>query len=165
MVWAVTQQRRTIMADEVEEVEGTGLRSQMWKHEAMVEWLSEVKEYGDLSEWSPAEVIAIAFAHRNEWRRTDTYRNLVESHAAEAEEARAAKAAAREEEKAAKAAEREAAKAEKEAAKAAAAEGKETAKATKPAAGKATKAPAKAVRKASKATAKRSASTEDPFEG
>lgn len=115
-----------------ETTEESGPRSQMWKHEAMVTWLESENDV-DLSEASAAEVIALAFAQRVPWRKSDTYRNLVESHAAEADAAREAKAAereaakvAREEEKAAKAA----AKAEADAAKAAA---KESGEAEKPA--------------------------------
>lgn len=153
------------MADEetVEE-EGTGLRSQQWKHDAMVEWLESEEGYGySLDELSPAEVIAVAFAYRVRWRNSQTYVDLVEAHKAEAEEEKAAKAEAREAAKAEKAKEREAAKAAKEAAKAEAeGKAKETAKATKPAA-KASKAakPAAATKRVRKGTA---APAEDPFE-
>jgi hypothetical protein len=152
------------MADEEVEQEegGLGLKSQLWKHEAMVEWLESVKEYGDLSEYSPGEIVAIAFAHRVEWRKSDEYQNLVIEHREQAEAERADRAAAREAAKAEKAAEREAAKAAKEAAEAAKTDGKETAKATK-----ATKAAKPAAKKtATRATAKRpaaKAAAADPF--
>jgi hypothetical protein len=148
------------MADEEVEQEegGLGLKSQLWKHEAMVGWLEESKEYGDLSEYSPGEIVAIAFAHRVEWRKSDEYQNLVMEHREQAESERAERAAAREAAKAEKAAEREAAKAAKEAAEAAKTDGKETAKATK-----AAKPAAK--KTATRATAKRPAAkaAADPF--
>jgi hypothetical protein len=145
------------VAEENEEETG-GPRSQMWKHEAMVEWLNE--QYGvDLDTLSAAEIIAYAFAKRVEWRRTDIYRNLVNSRAETVEAEKAAKA----EERAKAAAERKAAKeAEKAAAKeAAAAEG-----AKSPAAAKKAAAATKTVTKATKATKSAKKATgddESPF--
>lgn len=136
------------MAEETEEA--TGPRSQMWKHEAMVEWVNE-QEGVDLDTLSAAEIIAYAFAKRVAWRKSDVYQALVAGHSEVAAQEKAEAAEARK-------AEREAAKAAKaaEAAKAAPA----AAKATK--ATKATKAaPAKAATKATKATKK--AAGEDPF--
>lgn len=143
------------MAEEVEAEEG-GLRSQLWKHEAMVEWINEA-EGVDLDTLSAAEVIAYAFARRVAWRQSDTYRELVAEHATNIEAEREAKAQERAEAKAAKDAEKAAAKAA-EAAKA------DTAKST-PAAKKAastTKPVAKATKKATKATAK-AGSGDSPF--
>lgn len=140
------------MADEETTEEG-GLRSQMWKHTAMVDFINE-RDGVTLDELSAADIIAYAFARRVEWRQSDTYRELVESHKATAQEEKAAKAEARAAAAAAK-------KAEQEAAKAAKAEAAEKA----PAAAKATKAtktPAKAT-KATKAT-KKAAGGESPFE-
>lgn len=144
------------MADEVQEEEG-GLRSQMWKHEAMVSWLNE-QEGVDLDTLSAAEIIAYAFARRVEWRKSDTYRNLVASHATEAEAAREAKAAERAEAAAARKAAKEAEAAEKAAAK-------ETDAAPSKAAAKKAAAAAKPVAKAAKATKKGTAASEDdsPF--
>lgn len=150
------------MATETVEAEATeegGLRSQMWKHEAMVEWLNEQNEI-DLNEMSAAEIIAYAFAQRVAWRKSDVYRNLVAGRAEAVEAERAEAAKAREEAKAAKAAEKAAAKAEKEAKAAEAAKGTETAKATKATKGTAKAAPAKATRGSKKAAA---SSGENPF--
>ena len=114
-------------------------RSQMWKHEDFVSW---AQGEGLLpSNASQAQTISVFAANRNAYRRTDRYRNMVDSHREDASTAKAEAAEARKAERAAKAAE---AAAEKPATKAAA----------KPAA-----APAKATRKA-----KGTASTEDnPF--
>lgn len=132
-------------AEEEVEAEG-GLRSQMWKHEAFVEWLGEAYNV-DLDTLSAAEVIAWFAAKRNEWRKTPGYRGLVNSHKAEAAEAAAERAAAR-----------KAAAAEKKAAAPAKKATKATAKAAPAKATKATKkAPAK---KATKATA----TEENPFD-
>jgi hypothetical protein len=61
--------------EEVEEEAG-GFRSQMWKHEAMVEWLNaETGE--DINELSAAEIIALAFARRVAWRKSEDYQTLV----------------------------------------------------------------------------------------
>lgn len=125
------------MAEEVEEQE-QGLRSQLWKHEAMVEWINE-NDGVDLDTLSAAEVIAYAFARRVAWRQSDTYRKLVASHKAEAE----------------------AEKAERKAERKAKAEAEAKAKAKeKPKTGKGTK---KAAKKATKAT-KKTAGGEDPFD-
>lgn len=84
-----------------------GARSQTQIHQGQVDYVSET--YGiNLDELSAAEVISIAYATRNEWRGTDTYRELKDSVKAEAAEARESKAqerAARKAERAAKAAE------------------------------------------------------------
>lgn len=139
------------MADEeVVEEGGVATRSQMWKHEAMVEWLESEKGY-ELVGASPAEVIAAAFAHRVEWRKSDTYQDLVTQHAEAAEAAREERRQARELAAEQRAQERAAAKAEKEAASKSKTEGKATAKATK-----ATKTTKKTTRKAA-------APAEDPF--
>lgn len=59
-----------------EEEEGGGFRSQMWKHEAMVEWLNaELGE--DINEMSAAEIIALAFKLRVSWRRSQEYQDIV----------------------------------------------------------------------------------------
>ena len=98
------------MTEDIEATEGesAGLRSQMWKHEDIVEWLTELGIIDERS--TQAEVIAAFAAKRNEYRRTDRYRALVDNHAealsAEREERAAERAAAKE----AKAAERAAAK-------------------------------------------------------
>jgi hypothetical protein len=147
-----------VMAKAAEEVaeEEAALRSQMWKLEAMVDWINET-EGVELDTLSAAEIIAWANARRVAWRQTDTYRNLVAEHRTEAAaEATAAKAAAKAERDA-----KAAAKAAAEAAKAAApAPAKAAQKATKATAAK--KAPAKAAA-AKKAPAKK-ASSDNPFE-
>ena len=113
-------------------------RSQMHKHEDLVDYLTSEGHINPKS--TQAEVIAAAFANRNEYRSTDRYRNLVDTHRASAEQAKAQRAAEREAAKAQKAAEAEAAKtAEPKATKAAA---------SKAAPAKAAKAPAKAAKKA-----------------
>lgn len=152
------------MADEVEteETEAEAVsRSQMWKHEDIYEWLTEEGEID--SESSGPEIIAAFAARRNAYRKTQRYIDLVESHAKEAEEAKAARAEAR-----------ETAKAEREAAKAAAAEEKAKAKAEAEAAGEddeakttakktaAKKTPAK--RTAARKTTKAASTDESPFE-
>lgn len=116
-------------ATEVEttEAEEGGVRSQMWKHEAMVEWVNSESNV-DLDAMSAAEVIAYAFAKRVAWRKSDTYRTLVDGHSESVAEAKAAEKLARDEERAAKA---EVKAAEKAAADAAAAEKAEPQKATK----------------------------------
>lgn len=147
------------MAENEEVEEGVPSRSQIWKHEGMVEWLESVKEY-DFSEAEPAEVIAAAFAHRVEWRRSEAYQNIVAEHQEAAEAARAERAAQREAEKEARQAAAAAKAAEKEAAEKAKTDGKTTAKATKGTTAKATTT--KATRKGTrKATAGAGAS--DPF--
>lgn len=129
------------MAEETEVEEEGGLRSQMWKHEAMVEWINDQDEV-DLDTLSAADVIAYAFARRVAWRQSDVYKSLVAGRAEIVEAEKAERAKARDEAKEAKAAERAEAKAKKDAeakAKAAEAEkGKEPTKAAK--ATKATKA-------------------------
>ena len=79
------------MATETEET--TELRSQMWKHEDFVEWATE--EGYLTSKMSQAQTIAVFAAKRNEYRRTDRYRSMVESHREDAAEAKAEAAAAR----------------------------------------------------------------------
>lgn len=144
--------------------EGTGIRSQMHIHEAMVPWLEA--EYGiDMSELSVAEILAYGFAKRNAWRATETYAKVIEDHKAGAAEREAEAAAEKEAAKEAKKAEREAAAEAKATAKAEAAAAKkaEAEKAEKPAkatkAEKAAPAPAKAAKKASKGAK----TEEDPF--
>lgn len=98
-------------AAETEETEG-GPRSQMWKHEAMVEWLT--KQTGvDMNTLSAAEVIAYAFAHRVAWRKSTQYRSLVDGRQAQVAQEREARAAERAQAAEARKAEREAAKAAK----------------------------------------------------
>lgn len=121
------------MADEEVQEEEGGLRSQMWKHEAMVEWINSEEEV-DLDTLSAAEVIAYAFARRVAWRKSEVYQNLVAERQTAAEAEKAAKAEAREAAAAARAEEKAAAKAAK------------AEKAEKGA------APAKAAKKATKAT-------------
>jgi len=144
---------------EVEETEEEGgLRSQMFKHEGQVAFINE--QYGiDLDELSAAEILAYGYATRVAWRKTDTYRELVESHKAEASEAAAAAKAEREAAREARAAAKAEAAAAKAAAPAAPAQ-----KATKATAAK--KAPAKAAAptKATRATKKASASADSPFD-
>lgn len=141
------------MAEEEVSEEG-GLRSQMWKHSAMVDFINK-RDDVDLDTMTAAEIIAYAFARRVEWRQSETYQEIVEAHKATAQEEKAAKAEARAAAAAAKAAEKEAEKATK----AEKAE-KAPAKATK-----ATKTPAKAT-KATKATkaSKKTADGDSPFE-
>lgn len=144
------------MAEEVQEEQG-GLRSHMYKHEAMVAWINE-QEGVDLDTMTAAEVIAYAFAKRVAWRQSDEYKQAIAEHAEAVEAEKAERQAAREAERAEKAAAKEAEKAAKEAAKA---EGDGTApKATKTAA-KSTKATKAS--KASKATAKASVG-DSPFD-
>lgn len=131
------------------DTEETASRSQMWKHEDFVEWATE--EGLLTAKSSQAETIAVFAANRNAYRKTARYRDMVEAHKGEAQEAAAARKA-----------ERAAAAAERKAAKEAAAKEK-AAKAEKaPAKAPAKKAAAKATTKArSKATA---ASDENPFD-
>jgi hypothetical protein len=83
---------------EVEE-EG-GLRSRMYLHEALVEFI-EANYDVDLSKVSPAEVIAWAFAKRNEFRGKDdpkqrkAYEGLLAERKKEAEAEKAERAALR----------------------------------------------------------------------
>jgi hypothetical protein len=120
-----------------------GARSQLAVHEGQVEYLRG--EGVDVDNLSPAELIAAAYATRNEWRRTDAYRTVKAASTTEKAAEREAAKAARAEAVAAKKAERDAAKAAKAAEKAAKAE-----------------APAEA--KPAKASRKRKASTETPAE-
>lgn len=120
--------------EETEETTEGGTRSQMWKHEPMAAWLES--EGHDLGGMTPAEIIALAFAARVAWRKTDTYINLVEEHRAAAAEAKADLASAAAERAAAKAEADKETKAEKAAAKKAPAKAKAKTKATK---GKASK--------------------------
>lgn len=133
---------------------GRGRGSQMWKHEDIVEWLTDEGKITPKS--SQAEVIAAFAANRNAYRRTERYHTLVEGHGATLE---AERAAAKEAKAAERAQAREAKAAEKAAAKAAA-------DAAKPApAAKATKATAPAAPAKAKRGAKAAASTEEnPFE-
>lgn len=120
-------------------------RSQMYKHEDVVGWLTDEGHISPNS--TQAEVIAAFAANRNAYRKTDRYRNLVQSHASESQAASEARKAEREAAKEAKAAERAAAKEAKAA--------KEAATPAEP------PTPAKATRKSRKAAAE---TTEDnPF--
>lgn len=57
-----------------------GLRSRMYLHEDLVDYINT--EYGvDLDTLSAAEVVAFAFAKRNEWRKTERYASIKEEHA------------------------------------------------------------------------------------
>jgi hypothetical protein len=160
---------------ETEEEVGYPLRSHMWKHEAMVDWINETEGI-DLDTMSAAEIVSWAFAKRAAWRNSaksgSPYRQLLEDHKAELE-------AEREERKAERAAEaeaRKAAAAEAKAAKAATAKAAPTKptrapKATKTGpATKAAKAPAKAAKAATKAPAKatrasrKAPAADNPFE-
>ncbi len=144
--------KAAVQEPEVEEEEG-GLRSQMFKHEAQVEWING--EYGiNLDELSAAEIIAYAYATRVAWRKTDTYRGLVDARKVEAASEAAAKKAAR-----------EAAAAAKAAAKAAEPAAAPAQKATKATAAK--KAPAKAAAPTKATRAKKAApaaSGDNPFD-
>lgn len=142
------------MAEETEETAAEP-RSQMWKHEAMVEWLQSEK--GLPEDADAPTVVAYAFAHRVEWRRTDIYRNLVENRTSEVMAERETKAAERKAQAEAKAQERAEAKAKADAEKAAAAkaEPQKATKATKEA------APVKATKKTS---SKGKATEDNPFE-
>lgn len=97
-----------------EETESTyvpGGRSQTAIHQGQVDWVAEEHDI-DMSEMSPAEIISIAYATRNAWRKTEAYAALK----AEVAEQREAEKAERAEARAARKAEREAAKAAAEAA-------------------------------------------------
>jgi len=136
---------------------GRGNRSQTWKHAAMLAWLIENK--GLNPNGSQLDALCSAFANRAEWRRTDTYRNLLSDHKETAETARAEAQAARK-------AERDAAKAKEAAATATttatpAKATRASKRAAKEAAAAAPATPAKATRKRAAAAAP---STEDnPF--
>lgn len=102
--------------DEATEAEATettpGARSQTHIHQGQADYIEQ--EHGlDLSAMSPAEIIAVAYATRNAWRKTDAYAELKAEAKEQAEQEKAERAEAR----AARKAEREAAKAEAEAAK------------------------------------------------
>jgi hypothetical protein len=146
----VSLQQKEVQVAAVTEVEETsGPKSQSWKHEAMVDWINST--YGvDLDTLTAAEIVAYAFAYRNAWRATDTYRSLIDGRKGQAEAEKAERKAARD----AAAAER----------KAAAAAEKAAAKKAAPAKAAAKKAPAKAAAK--KAPAKKAAATtgDNPFE-
>lgn len=90
-----------VEVEETEEVAGVS-RSAMHIHEAMVEWL-ESNGYLTGDE-STAEVVAVAFAKRNEWRKSEEYAEVKEEYASTREAEKEAKAAARAERAAAKAA-------------------------------------------------------------
>lgn len=142
--------------EETVEEEDTSLpglsgRSALTVHEGQVSYLES--EYDvDMSTMSPAEVISMAYATRNAWRKTEAYQGVKASQA----EAREAEKAERAEAREAAAAERAEAKAAKEAAKAEKAESTKGAK-------KATKAPAKKAAGRKRAS-KAEATEEDPFE-
>lgn len=155
------------MAEEVEETEDeeaapAGARSQLWKHEAQVEWYKETYGIDLEKDHSAAEIIAAAYATRVEWRKSDTYKELVAEYEAEKEEEKERKAAEAEE----RAAERKA-KADEKAAKAKSKEGEDKPKpsgrkgaAKKAAAAK--KAPAK--KAARRGRGAKATSEDDPFE-
>lgn len=143
------------MSTEEEATNPTG-RSQIYKHEALVAYLTDVVGI-DVDSLSPAEVIAVAFAHRNAFRKSDTYRDAVAAYEAEAAERAEAKAAERQAEKEAREAERAEKRAAKEAEKAEKAE-----KATKAPAKKAAAKKTPAGRRPARGKAK--ATSEDPFE-
>jgi hypothetical protein len=125
------------------ETETKTSRSQLWKHQDAVNWLTEQGHITPKS--SQAEVVAAFAANRNAYRKTDQYRTLVDGRA---ETTAAEKAAA----SAAKAATKAAAKAAE-------------AKAPKAAAKETTKAPTKAATKAaSKASSKASSKADSPFD-
>lgn len=146
------------MPDTTEETETERTsRSQMFKHEDIVGFLTDEGLITPQS--SQAEVIAAFAANRNRYRRTDRYRNLVETHrsaGAEAVEARKAERAAA---KAAKAEERAAAK-EAKATEAAAAKAAAAAKET----AATPEAPAKATRKGKGKAAPVETTEDNPFE-
>jgi membrane protein involved in colicin uptake len=146
--------------ENTEETESAS-RSQMWIHEAMVEWLEG--EGNDLSSMSPAEVIAVAFAKRVAWRKSTTYAELKAAHANDAEkrkaEVLAERAAAKEARDKAKAEKAEAKAAKLAADKAAKAE---AAKAEKPAAA-AKKTTAKKTAGRKPARSKTTDTSDDPF--
>src|SRR5512143_3650863 len=74
--------------------EGTGTaRSHMYKHQDIVDWLTEEGHITPKS--TQAETIAAAFANRNAYRATERYRDLVEAHKGDAEAAAAERAAER----------------------------------------------------------------------
>lgn len=122
-------------------------RSQMYKHEDVVGWLTD--EGFITPQSTQAEVIAAFAAQRNAYRRTERYATLVATHAEEGKAAKAEATAAREAAKAERAEARAAAKAEKEAAKAAAEAEKAAAAEAAPA-----EKPAKATRASKRAAAK-----------
>lgn len=124
------------------EVEEGGIRSRMYLHEALAGYIEATYDV-ELNSLTAPEIIAWAFAKRNEWRATDAYGDLKEAHAEEAAAAKAERAAAR-------------------AAKPKAEKAAKATKTTKKAAAK--KAPAKkaAPRKAAKKSA--GGGSESPFE-
>jgi len=77
-------------------------RSQLWKHEALVEWITE-KHGVDFSKLTPVEIVAVSSKWKATWRRSPEYTTLVEVHR---EESKVAAAARREERKATKASEK-----------------------------------------------------------
>lgn len=145
-----------------EETESTyvpGGRSQTAIHQGQVDWIAEEHDI-DLAESTPAEIISIAYATRNAWRKTEAYAELK----AEVAEQREAEKAERAEARAARKAEREAAKAAAEA-EAAEAEDGDAKPARKGKNAAATKAAAKPARKRkSKAAASDDGDDENPFD-
>lgn len=67
---------------------------QLWKHEAQLDWMANTYGY-DYDSMSLAEVVAVAFKHRTEWRETPDYEEVVEQHREEMEELKAERRAAR----------------------------------------------------------------------
>lgn len=125
-----TTERKVKMSDETSR---GGNTSQMYKHEDVYEWLLEE---GIITPKSTGpEIIAAFAARRNDYRKTDRYEQLIESHKAEQEAAAEAERERKAAEREARAAEREKEAAEKKAkAEKAADKGKEkpTAKKGKP---------------------------------
>lgn len=74
------------MARRTQKEEAT-LGSQMWKHEDLADYVEE-EEGVKLSSKTPAEVIALGFKYKNQWRKTSRYEDLVEGHREEAAEVR-----------------------------------------------------------------------------
>jgi colicin import membrane protein len=152
--------------ENTEETESAS-RSQMWIHEAMVEWLQTEEgggyDFSVLEENDPAEIIAVAFAKRVAWRKSTTYAELKAAHANDAEkrkaEVLAERAAAKEARDKAKAEKAEAKAAKLAADKAAKAE---AAKAEKPAAA-AKKTTAKKTAGRKPARSKTTDTSDDPF--
>lgn len=145
------------MADEEEVEYVPGQRSQTWIHEAHVEYLEA--EYPDLNlaKLKPAELIAVAFASRRDYRASEVYEEAKAEHVNSVEEERARLAEERAEAKA----QREAERAEKAAAKSAKKGEASKSKATAKKGSKATKA--KSTGKSTRGR-KTKPSSEDPFE-
>lgn len=127
-----------------------GAKSQRWKHEGQLDWMAEVYEY-DYDDMTPLDIVTAFALHRVEWRHSDTYDELVESHR---EEVAGAKETRRQEREAAKAEKAEAETNGKGKAKASKAKGKAAPAAAKKASG-AKKTAAKATAKSKPAAQRR----------